>query len=213
MAQLHAYLPGMLLAYAAYVLATISPGPALLATIGTSMSVGRKSGFMVALGIVAGSFVWAMLTAAGLSAVLAQYAGALNLLKIGGGLYLLWLAYKSFRSAASAGHRLSPESNPVRRGPLGYFLQGWAVQMTNPKSILAWIAIISLGLRQDAPAWISLVIVAATSVTGVIYYGACAFAFSTDRIVRLYGRARRWIDGVLGVFFAFAGVRLLTSRT
>jgi hypothetical protein len=31
--------------------------------------------------------------------------------------------------------------------------------------------------------------------------------------VRAYGKARRWIQGALGALFAFAGVRLLLSRS
>src|ERR1700738_682609 len=102
MDQISLYLHGLLLACSAFLLAIPSPGPNVLAVIGTSMSVGRKSGIALALGVAAGSFCWAMLTACGLSALLASYASALIAIKIGGGLYLLWLAYKSFRSAAAA---------------------------------------------------------------------------------------------------------------
>lgn len=95
------YLPGILLAYSAFLLAIASPGPNILAVIGTSMSVSRQSGISLALGVASGSFTWALLTVFGLSAILATYASALLLIKIFGGLYLLWLAYKSFKSAAS----------------------------------------------------------------------------------------------------------------
>jgi len=37
-------------------------------------------------------------------------------------------------------------------------------------------------------------------------------AFSTPTMVRLYDRARRAIQATLGVFFGFAGVKLLASR-
>jgi hypothetical protein len=62
----------------------------------------RGTGIALALGVAAGSFCWAMLAAVGLSALLASYAAALTAIKIAGGLYLRWLSYKSFRSAASA---------------------------------------------------------------------------------------------------------------
>ena len=40
-----------------------------------------------------------------------------------------------------------------------------------------------------------------------------AVAFSTAAMVRLYGRARRWIQGALGAFFCLAGIKLLAGRT
>ncbi len=95
------YLPGILLAYSAFLLAIASPGPNILAVIGTSMSVNRSSGIALAMGVATGSFTWALLTVFGLSAILATYATALLAIKIFGGLYLLWLAYKSFKSAIS----------------------------------------------------------------------------------------------------------------
>jgi threonine/homoserine/homoserine lactone efflux protein len=51
------------------------------------------------------------------------------------------------------------------------------------------------------------------NILSVVGHIAYAVAFSTRRVVALYDRARRWIDAGLGVFFAFAGIKLLISRT
>jgi len=85
--------------------------------------------------------------------------------------------------------------------------------MTNPKAALAWIAIISLGLREDAPLWVGVSIVAGTVTRSVIIDCVYAVAFSTSVMVRLYSKARRWIQATLGALFAFAGIKLLTSRS
>ncbi len=207
------YLPGILLAYSAFLLAIASPGPNILAVIGTSMSVGRTSGMSLASGVAAGSFTWALLTVFGLSALLAAYASALILIKLFGGVYLLWLAYKSFRSSMSA-HDVEPqELSGGRRAPFGYFKRGYIVMMTNPKAALAWIAIISLGLQNGAPLWVGAAIVLGTSTLSLVIHLLYAIAFSTPVMVRAYSKARRSIQCALGGFFAFAGLRLLTSRS
>ncbi|MCZ4280159.1 LysE family transporter [Kiloniella laminariae] len=206
------YLPGIFLAYSAFLLGIASPGPNVLAVIGTSMEVGRKSGIALALGVATGSFFWAVLTTAGLSALLSSYAVALTVIKIGGGLYLLWLAYKAFR-ASSSKHDISATALAgEKRSPTGYFLRGLTVQMTNPKAALSWIAIISLGLSQDAPLWVALTIIAGTSLLSITIHLLYAIAFSTPTMVRLYSKTRRGIQFVLGSFFAFAGLRLLSSK-
>ena len=69
------------------------------------MSSGRKSGIALALGVATGSLTWAMLTALGLFTLLTTYASAITIIKIFGGIYLQWLAYKAFRSAASVQDR------------------------------------------------------------------------------------------------------------
>ena len=213
MQDISIYLPGILLAYSAFLLAIASPGPNILAVIGTSMSVNRSSGMALAMGVATGSFTWAILTVFGLSAILATSASALLAIKIFGGLYLLWLAYKSFKSAASRHDIEAKELAGGRRTAFGYLKRGYIIQMTNPKAALAWIAIISLGLKQGAPLWVGAVIVIGTFLLSVAIHLMYAVAFSTPAMVRLYGKSRRAIQGVLGTFFALAGLRLLTSRT
>ncbi|MPZ33008.1 MAG: LysE family translocator [Rhodospirillales bacterium] len=212
MEQISLYLPGIGLAYSAFLLSIMSPGPNVLAIMGTSMSIGRAQGLALGLGVATGSFCWAMLTATGLSAVLANFAVALTVIKIAGGLYLLWLACKAFRSAASAREISATTLTNAPMTSFGYFRRGLAIQMTNPKAALAWIAIISLGLRTDAPYWVAIVIVIGTTILSIIIHALYALAFSSEPMVRLYGKARRFIQGALGAFFAFAGVKLLTSR-
>ncbi|KLN61836.1 lysine transporter LysE [Kiloniella spongiae] len=206
------YLPGILLAYAAFLISIASPGPNVLAVIGTSMEVGRKSGMALALGVSLGSFCWAMLTVLGLSALLSTYAIALTIIKVGGGLYLLWLAYKSFKAARQKTDLVTKTLAGGDRSPVGYFLRGLAIQMTNPKAVLAWIAIISIGLTEGAPVWVGVTIVAGTSLLSVIIHLTYAVSFSTPVMVHLYAKARRSIQFALGSFFAFAGIKLLSSR-
>jgi len=213
MDQIATYLPGILLAYAAFLLSIMSPGPNVLAIMGTSMSIGRRNGVSLAMGVAAGSFVWAMLTAAGLSALIASYAIVLTVIKIVGGLFLLWLAYKAFKSAASAHDIEAQKPDSAARSRVGFFFRGFTIQMTNPKAALAWIAIISLGLSAQAPFWVAFVIVAGTTILSVVIHLVYALAFSTPPMVRLYAKMRRWIQGTLGIFFTFAGLKLLTSKT
>ncbi len=213
MQDISLYLPGILLAYTAFLLAIASPGPNILAVIGTSMSVNRASGMALAMGVATGSFSWALLTVFGLSAILATYASALFLIKIFGGIYLLWLAYKSFKSAASSHDIEAKELAGGRRTLSGYFQRGYIIQMTNPKAALAWIAIISLGLREGAPFWVGAVIVLGTFALSITIHLLYAVAFSTPIMVRIYSKARRGIQAVLGTFFALAGLRLLTSKS
>ena len=57
-----------------------------------------------------------------------------------------------------------------------------------------------------------------TSLTGnfilsIIIHTLYAVAFSTPIMVTVYSRARRYIQATLGAFFAFAGIKLLASRT
>ena len=90
-----AYLPQILPAYLAYLVAVVSPGPAIMAIVSTSMTQGRRAGMTISLGIFGGSLTWATAAALGLATLLQAYAMALEILKVLGGLYLLYLAIKN----------------------------------------------------------------------------------------------------------------------
>jgi threonine/homoserine/homoserine lactone efflux protein len=176
------------------------------------MSLGRKSGVALACGVATGSSCWALLTVVGLSSLLATYAAAITVIKIVGGIYLLWLGYKSFRAAVSAQDMEARALSGSVQTRLGYFLRGFTVQMTNPKAALAWIAIVSLGLQPGAPLWVGASIIGGTAFLSLVIHGLYAMAFSTRTMIRVYAKARRGIQSVLGLLFCFAGVKLLTSR-
>ncbi|MET1411146.1 LysE family translocator [Roseibium sp. HPY-6] len=212
MDQLSLYLPGILLAYSAFLLAIISPGPNVLAVMGASMSISRTAGLALAFGVAAGSLAWATLTVLGLSAIVAAYSAALTVIKVAGGLYLLWLAYKAFRAARSNQDFNIKQIEGSHRSQLGYAAQGFIIQMTNPKAALAWIAIVSIGMQKGAPFWVGGIIVAGTFALSLLIHALYALAFSSPAMVALYRRARRTIQTLFGCFFAAAGARLLISR-
>lgn len=204
----------LLLVYLTYLIATASPGPSNMAIMGVAMSEGRRPALALALGVVTGSMFWAVLAATGISAVLATYAGALEAIKLAGGLYLLFLAYKSARSALTA---KPVQARSSAAGQTHDYLQlyrrGVLLHLFNPKAVLAWIAIMSLGLRPDAPAYTFPLIVAGCAGLGIVVFCLYALIFSTEPMVRGYQKARRGIEGVLAIFFGVAGIKLLLSRT
>ncbi|MFP5195104.1 LysE family translocator [Alcaligenes faecalis] len=200
------------LVYGTYLIATASPGPSNMAIMGTAMRDGRLPAMVLASGVVTGSLFWAILAATGVSAVLTAHVQALVALKIAGGLYLLYLAFRAGRSAMSSSPVLVGISKKC--GPRPYralYRQGLLMHMGNPKAIMAWVAIISLGIGQDASVSRLVMIVGGCVFLGVLVFGGYAFAFSTTVMIELYARARRWIEGVLSATFALAGLRLLTS--
>lgn len=204
-----AELSSLILALGIFTIGFISIGPNILSIIGTSMERGRKHGSALALGVATGSGIWATLTVMGLTALVSAYAGAITVLKIFGALYLLWLAYKAFRSAATPSDRLVTKA--AKGGNL--YLRGIAIQMTNPKAALHWIAIVGIGLGPDAPLWLGLALIVSATAISALGHLAYAITFSTRPVVAFYQRARRWIETGLGVFFAFAAFKIATYRS
>jgi len=200
----------LLLIYAAYAIAVASPGPSNMAIMSVAMSRGRAGAVALALGVMTGSLFWAFLAAAGISALLTRYAAALVAIKIAGGLYLLYFAYKSGKSALSA--ETPRASAEVRSSGAELYRKGVLLHLTNPKSILGWVAIMSLGLRPDAPPHTLPAIIAGCGVIGLAIFVGYALIFSAAPMGRAYRKSRRWIEGTLAAVFGYAGLRLLFSK-
>ena len=212
MQTLTPHLPGIFVAFGVLALGVFSPGPATLSIIATALEKGKTPAVFFASGVVSGSVFWGVLAAAGMATIISQFAILLVLLKIAGGLYLLYLAYKSFSIALSPTKNLQrnrvPEETTLRR----FYLSGLFIHLTNPKAIFTWLAAISLGINQSSPPWVAIAIViggTVISICGNLFY---ALAFSTRSAEKIYRRISRFVHGALGVVFAFAGLKLLTSK-
>jgi threonine/homoserine/homoserine lactone efflux protein len=92
------------------------------------------------------------------------------------------------------------------------YRRGFLMHITNPKAIMSWLAVMSLGLQPDSPGFILPAILIGCASLGTLIFGGYAVLFSTAPMVRAYARARRWIEGSLACLFSYAGLRLLLSR-
>lgn len=203
----------LLLVYAAYVIAAGSPGPSNLQIMGAAMTRGRRAALTLSAGVVTGSLFWGLMAATGISAVLTRYAQALVLLKIFGGLYLIFLGVKAARAALSSdGGAACDVTGGAPVTPASLYRRGLLVHLGNPKSVLAWVALMTLGLGAGASWHDVAALLGGCAVLGVTVFCGYALVFSTAPMIRLYRRARRWIEGVLAASFMAAGVRLLLSR-
>ena len=128
--------------------------------------------------------------------------------------YLLYLAFKAARSAMKP-DGASP-SSPERDREFSLssiYRRGLLLHLTNPKAVLAWIALMTLGLEPGATWHTAAIIVAGCAILSVSIFSGYAVVFSTTPMIKAYGKARRWIEGTLVAFFGIAGVRLLLSRS
>ena len=199
----------VLLAYAAYFVGTASPGPSNLAIMSIAANDGRKAAVMFALGVISGSMFWATVALLGVSAALIAYSQFIIAIKVFGGLYLLWLAFKSGRNAL-----VTAPASVLKAGGTqtltNMYLRGAMLHLTNPKAILVWVSIIALSSNSTGTAHSA--VVAGCAAIGCLVFGGYAVLFSTSTARRIYVRTRRALEGCLAVVFGIAGIKLLASR-
>ena len=190
------------------IIASASPGPATLGIAGTSMRHGRRAGLSLSAGIMAGSYIWSATAAFGVGAILLAHVWMLETVRYCGGAYLLWLAFKSPRSAMVPGVGKIADMP----APRGHFMAGLALHITNPKPILFFGTLFSIGVPAGTSAGELALVVIIIGLNNAAVFFTYAFLFSNGAMARAYARARRWFEGVFAALFGLAGVQILTMR-
>lgn len=191
-----------------------SPGPANLSNAAIAMRHGRRASVIYGLGLSVALVFWGILAATGMGALLQASVYALVALKLLGGTYLLWLAWQSARAAAQperAEAKAEADADAGAAGRRRWFWRGVILNLSNPKSVIAWMAALSMGLDAQGPV---TGVVAATLVCVVVAFLnnlGYSLLFSTGGMMAVYARGRRGIEGVSAAVFAVAGGALIRS--
>lgn len=200
----------LILILGAALVSTASPGPATLAIAGTAMQQGRAPGLALAAGIATGSFIWSVSAAFGLAALMLANAWAIELVRYVGAGYLMYLAFRSARSALRPGAaKIISADTPVLHIAFG---KGLALHLTNPKAILFFGSLYAIGLPPGTvPSDLAIVILAVGLQSCIVFHGY-ALMFSNAALTRGYLRLRRPLEALFAVAFATAGWRILMAR-
>jgi threonine/homoserine/homoserine lactone efflux protein len=117
----------------------LTPGPNMIYLVSRSISQGRIAG-LISLGGVALGFVVYMLCAAfGITALVLAVPYAYDALRIGGALYLAWLAWEALRPGGRS--PFQPRALPVD-GPRKLFAMGFVTNLLNPKIAMLYLALL-----------------------------------------------------------------------
>lgn len=162
---------------AAAVALLVIPGPAVLFIVARSSSQGLRAGVVSVLGVHAASIVHVLAAVAGLSAVVVASALAFTIVKVVGGLYLVWLGVRSILAARSMAAQASP--TPPVRAPRRIFTEAFTVNLLNPKVAIFFLAFLPQFVDSDAGhVW------SQTLVLGLVFI---ALGLCTDSAYALVG--------------------------
>jgi len=161
-----------LLFLAGALLLNITPGPDMAFTLASAVKGGVRAGIASAVGIGAGSLAWAVATGAGLAALLAGSQNFLTVLRVAGGLYLIYLAIETYR------HRRAAIDASGAGDPAAAFRAGFLTNLLNPKVGLFYIAFLPAFTSAEAgPVWSQVLMLgAAFSISGALILMGVALA-------------------------------------
>jgi threonine/homoserine/homoserine lactone efflux protein len=192
----------------ALLIGAISPGPSFVFVVRAAVAQSRAEGIAAAFGMGVGAMIFGLLALLGLRTLMTEAAGLYTILKIAGGVYLIYLAIRIWRGAkepiAVAQGGVTGASSLGRA-----FGMALATQMSNPKIIAVFGAVFAALLPAARPLWLDLALPALIFVQETAWYALVALAFSSARPRALYLGAKGWLDRTAGAVIGALGIRLL----
>lgn len=192
-------------------LVTVTPGSDTMLVIRSALVRGRRAGLLTVLGVCAGVFVHATASALGLSAVLVRSAGAFDLVKTAGAVYLVFLGVQSIRTALRGGSPAAPPAEllDARRA----FVEGLLNNVLNPKVAVFYLAFLPQFMTAGDPVLPRSILLAGIHFAEAAVWLTLVAVF----VARIRGalarpRVRRALEGVTGLVLIGFGLKLATAR-
>ena len=117
----------------------VTPGPANLFAIATGAQKGKAAALVGVAGMNTATLVWFAAAALGLGALILAFPDLFHLLAYAGAAYIAWLGVKSLRGAFAK--EAEPGHGTFKQGKSAY-LDGFTVQIANPKAVLFFTAVL-----------------------------------------------------------------------
>ncbi|CUH86746.1 Homoserine/homoserine lactone efflux protein [Phaeobacter sp. CECT 5382] len=190
-----------------WVVFVTTPGPNAVNCISNGMSLSFPKAMLGVLAILTQASLFLLLSALGVTALIAASPTGFFIAKLAGAGFLIFLGLRAWRNAT----RPAPAAErPARH----VYLHALAVAVINPKSVAGYLAAFSQFVQPDVPIWQQMGVIMPTalvlttlSYTGFTLLGALMGKAALKAVFNV------WIRRVLAICFIVYGVLLGTSST
>lgn len=195
----------------AAIILTLAPGPDNLFVLAQSIGKGKYAGIYTTLGLCTGILVHITAATIGLSAIIYHSTLAFNIVKYAGAVYLLYLAYKSFKDKGEKFDLKTDDSLDYK----ALYRKGIIMNLLNPKVALFFSAFFPQFINYDTGSvsfqmlvygFLFLVILL------VIFVLISLFAGEAGNLLRKNPGINRKINLVQGSLFALIGLNIAFSQ-
>lgn len=189
------------------------PGPDFAVVTRNTLAAGRRRGRWSAIGVTVSNAVQGVAAAAGLGALVVRSQPLFETIRWAGVAYLVYLGVQAWRSAWRGEYApLAGDTSAVPDQALTGFRQGFLSNITNPKVLAFYLAVLPQFVGGPAPLGVLLAYALSHAVLSLAYLLVLVGALNRARDLLSRRRVRRWLDGLTGVALLGFGARLAAER-
>lgn len=185
----------------------LSPGPNMAFVLSHGVALGPRGGVAAACGIAVADLLLTVLTATGITAMVAAWPPSFDLVRYLGAVYLAWLAVQAFRS-----HDPARAARREHKSLAQVFARAVLNSLLNPKALLFFIVFLpQFVVPSHGAVVLQLLVLGCTlAVAGLVFHsalGACSGQVGV--FLQRNPRAVRYQDWFLGAVLLALAVRLV----
>jgi len=196
--------------FAATLVLSITPGPGVFSSLSSGLHHGFRRGLWNGVGMQAANAILVAIVSLGLGAILLASEALFSAVKWLGVAYLVYLGVVTWRSRPKG---FEEDRDDRARTAGQVFARGFLVNITNPKGILFFAAILPqfVDVARPQPAQYAIFAATTFSVDLVVMMAYTALAAKVFRVMK-EPALLRWVNRSLGGAFIAAGLALAGFR-
>ncbi len=198
----------------AHFLALISPGPDFILVVKSAIKNGSKKSISVAAGIASANAVYISLCLIGVGSILASSLMVMVVLKVAGGLFLIYLAIMALRAKKSSYKDLAlskTDSLYVETTFTREYLTGFMSGILNPKNLLFYMSLFTVVLTKDVNFTFKVVLGVWMTLVVFLWDLSIIYLLSTSKVQRKFSKIAYYLDKFTGAVLGIIGFTIVKS--
>ena len=184
-----------------------SPGPSLLVILRYAVADGRNAGINAAIGHGIGIFIYALVSAMGLSFILISSPKIFSIIQILGAIFLMWIGFQVLRGVLSKRDVQNLEEYTTSSGgpALNHFRDGFGIAILNPKILAFFSSLFSQFLSPEQTFSIHMSMAIIAGFIDISVYIIIVFLVTLKSLLKFYREKIFLFEIVFGFLLILLG--------
>lgn len=190
-------------------LALISPGPDTVMVLRQFLRFGRGTAIFTSIGVGLGILIHVAYSLLGIGLVISQSIIIFNVMKIAGGLYLLYMGWLTFRAKPMA--QVSEDKSTHSQSPWRAIRIGFLTNCLNPKATVFFLSIFTAVIDPETQIKSQVIYGVVMSLETMLWYVLLSVFLSFFKIEKPGGWFFGLVNKLVGGLLMLLGARLAFS--
>lgn len=191
-------------------LGVMSPGPSFIFVAQIAVNKSRQEAICVSIGMGIGALIYSAIASLGIFVLLENAPLLYRVLKVIGGIYLLFLAYKIWSSSNDKVGE-TPINEDISSGNIRMLSLGMLTQLSNPKTAIVFGGAFATFFPEQTPVFINFFVCILAFFINFFWYALVSVLLSTPKSQKAFRKFKSCICKVAGFFMGGMSIKLILN--